>query len=114
FLDDIGLGEAGIAPLWTISDQQSARQAVTDYLEETVQRLAKEGVTARSRWVEGPPAEMITATAGEERADLIVMATHGRSGLSKLWLGSVANRVIQRTDLPVLLIRAQEERARAR
>jgi nucleotide-binding universal stress UspA family protein len=46
--------------------------------------------------------------ANRERFDLIAMATHGRSGLARLLAGSVASRVLERTDLPVLLVRPPE------
>jgi nucleotide-binding universal stress UspA family protein len=43
-----------------------------------------------------------------EHADLIVMSTHGRGGLQRLWLGSVAIKVVRGTTLPVLLVREKE------
>ena len=46
--------------------------------------------------------------ADVEQADMIVMTTHGRSGLSRLWLGSVAAKVAQGAQVPVLLVRPQE------
>lgn len=55
----------------------------------------------------GAPAEELAAYASKSEADLIVMATHGRSGLSKLFLGSVADRLISLSSVPVLLVRAK-------
>ena len=52
----------------------------------------------------------ILDSAAETGADLIIMATHGRSGLQRFWLGSVALKVVQRARTPVLLVRAQEAR----
>ncbi|HEX9565768.1 MAG TPA: universal stress protein [Gemmatimonadaceae bacterium] len=57
---------------------------------------------------EGPVADSIVAQAVEGSADLIVMTTHGRSGLGRLWLGSVADRVIRSSTVPVLLVRLGE------
>ena len=114
YLDDIGLGESGVVPLWTITDQQTVRDHAAAYLKEVATRLAEGGLRVRTRWVDGPPAEMITTIAQEENADLIVMSTHGRSGFSRLWLGSVATKIIRHTSLPVLLIRAQQELATGR
>ncbi len=114
FFDTISLGASGMVPQWTGTDQQRVRQSVAAYLETTAQRVATGRVPVRTRVIDGPPATMIAATATEEHADLIVMATHGRSGLSRLWLGSVATRVLQNTDLPVLLLPAEETRERGR
>ena len=114
FLADLSLGAGGMMPLWTGNDQQRVRESVAAYLETTAQRVATGGVPVRTLVIDGPPATMIAATATEEHADLIVMATHGRSGLSRLWLGSVATRVLQNTDLPVLLLPAEEPRERGR
>jgi nucleotide-binding universal stress UspA family protein len=55
--------------------------------------------------VQGAPAEMIRARAYEVGADLIVMTTHGRTGLSRAWLGSVADAVVRRSAIPVLMLR---------
>ena len=59
---------------------------------------------ATSVWY-GPPVESIADAARYRSADLIVMTTHGRSGLSRLLLGSVAEAVLRATTTPVLLLR---------
>ncbi len=56
----------------------------------------------------GDPAEEILKAGAQDRVDMIVMTTHGRSGLKRLWLGSVAVKVVRGTTLPVLLVRAKE------
>jgi universal stress protein A len=55
---------------------------------------------------EGDPAEMILRVAEEVHADLIVMGTHGRTGLSRLLMGSVAEQVVRRAPCPVLTMKA--------
>ena len=67
---------------------------------------------ARPRVVEGTPAETILRLSEEESVDLIVMTTHGRRGLSRFLMGSVAYRVVCGSGKPVLLIRSRvlEER----
>jgi len=50
-----------------------------------------------------PPYQAITATAADRGCDLIVMASHGRSGLSAVVLGSVTNKVLTHTKIPVLV-----------
>jgi nucleotide-binding universal stress UspA family protein len=53
----------------------------------------------------GDPAEAIVQTAEEERADLIVMGTHGRTGLTRLLMGSVAEAVVRKAKCPVLTVK---------
>lgn len=72
------------------------------YIEE----LAKtEGVDVRKWIIEGQPAKEILKLAEEEWVDLIVMGTLGRSGIEKFILGSVADKVIRGSRIPVLVVR---------
>jgi nucleotide-binding universal stress UspA family protein len=73
------------------------------------ERLRANRFNVRTRVVEGIPADQIIYVAQTEHADLIVMATHGRTGLRQIWLGSVASKVVHRSELPVLLVRAYQE-----
>lgn len=78
------------------------------YLEATASRLAMDGMVGvkTSVWY-GPPAPAIVEAAQAHRADLIVMSSHGRSGLGRLILGSVAESVLRGTTTPILLLRDQ-------
>jgi nucleotide-binding universal stress UspA family protein len=87
----------------TLHDMDLAR----DYLTDAAMRLKQTGVEVETTGLDGDPAAAIIAYA-EAHAGLIVMATHGRSGLQRLWLGSVAMKVVQGATLPVLLVRARE------
>jgi nucleotide-binding universal stress UspA family protein len=62
-------------------------------------------VTLERRMLEGDPAEMIAEAAADANADLIVMGTHGRTGLTRLVMGSVAEEVLRHAPCPVLTIR---------
>jgi nucleotide-binding universal stress UspA family protein len=75
------------------------------YLSEIERRLSKKGLRVRTRVTLGSPAEEILAAARSTSADLIAMATHGRSGVARVLLGSVAESVLRAAPLPVLLIR---------
>ena len=79
------------------------------YLEGVAQRLRADRFDVQTRVVEGIPADQIIYVAQTEHADLIVMATHGRTGLRQIWLGSVATKVVHSAELPVLLVRAYQE-----
>lgn len=86
------------------------RQQEEEYLQSAANRIAERaGLQARTELLSGP-AEMALATyAREMDVDLVVMTTHGRSGLSRMWLGSVADGVIRRSQVPVLLLRPSHE-----
>ena len=62
-------------------------------------------MTVRHRLAEGNPADEILKAAGDLPADLIVMGTHGRRGLSRMVLGSVAEAVMRKAASPVLTVR---------
>ncbi len=66
---------------------------------------AKEGLDVKKWVVEGHPAEGILKLANEQSVDLIVMSTLGRSGIEKFLLGSVADKVIRHSRIPVLVVR---------
>jgi len=71
--------------------------------------LEAEGIAARTHVVEGETAETILKYAKEADISMICMSTHGRSGLGRTILGSVADEVLRNSHLPVLLIRPQPE-----
>ena len=73
-------------------------------LDERLAGLATKGVAGRQIHADGRPDELILKLAQEESADLIVMGTHGRSGLSRLLLGSVAERVLRQASCPVMTV----------
>jgi nucleotide-binding universal stress UspA family protein len=98
---------AGVIPPWTAGEFQAQTEQLAAYLVEKARELEAGGQVVRAKLVKGSPDEAILHAGDEEHADLIVMATHGRSGLQRLWLGSVARKVTQGTRLPVLLVRAQ-------
>jgi len=79
------------------------------YLQTMQQQSQKGGYKAFARLTEGDAAKQILEIAEHSSVDLIAMATHGRSGMARWALGSVAERVIQGSTLPVLLVRGQTD-----
>ena len=94
-----------------ITDPISSYEALATEAAKKV--LDRAGETAKSQGVDCTlihvtdkrPAEGIVATAAEVGADLIVMASHGRRGVSRLLLGSQANEVVTHSKVPVLIVR---------
>lgn len=79
--------------------------ASNDYLAGVQERLEKSGFRVRSVVRAGGAAQTIIDLAGEIHADLIALATHGRGGLPRLVLGSVAEKILRSTPVPVLAVR---------
>jgi nucleotide-binding universal stress UspA family protein len=82
------------------------------YLKKIVARLEAGGLTARAVALEGRSAETILQHLREAGASLLCMATHGRSGLARILLGSVAEEVVRKAPCPVLLRRSVGKVAR--
>ena len=90
-----------------IDAQVTAIREAEEYLAAVIRRLADKGVRRVETHVwYGPPAAAIVEAAAVQKADLIVMSTHGRSGLGRLVLGSVAESVLRGTTVPILIVRA--------
>jgi len=78
------------------------------YLAKVESRLSSEGITVKKVSVEANrPADTITEYAQKNGIELIIMGTHGYTGLKKLMLGSVASGVLNQSTVPVLLIRPE-------
>ncbi|HSE94887.1 MAG TPA: universal stress protein [Methylomirabilota bacterium] len=81
------------------------RQWAKDTLDDRATEIHGTGVTARGAVVDGVAHEAIVAEAERLGAEMIVMGTHGRGGLARFLLGSVADRVIRLAPCPVLTVR---------
>jgi nucleotide-binding universal stress UspA family protein len=92
-----------------VEAQVAVVREAEDYLAAVAARIRKAGATnvETSVWY-GPPAEAIVEAAELPGVELIVMTTHGRSGLGRLVLGSVAETVLRATTIPILLLRDRE------
>src|SRR6185295_15462093 len=84
--------------------QKKEREEAQSYIHEIVRRFHTKGAKVHGRVADGSPAEVILETARSEGATLIAMATHGRSGLLRWMLGSVAEKVARAADIPLLLL----------
>jgi nucleotide-binding universal stress UspA family protein len=88
-------------------DCERLKRESESYLTGLERTFRQKNIETEKRIVQGPVVKMIIETAANESADLIAMASHGRSGLSRTFYGSVAAGVLQRVDRPLLLIRSE-------
>lgn len=77
-------------------------------LEETKQEMLRRGARVRTELLEGTPYRVVLDWAKEWKADLIVIGTHGHTGLTHALLGSVTERVVRMSECPVLTIRTPD------
>jgi nucleotide-binding universal stress UspA family protein len=92
---------------------EQRRKAAEQPLERLVASLASHGVAATWQQRFGIPSQQLNAAAGELHADLIVVGTHGRTGLAHILLGSTAERAVRGAPCPVLTVRALPARREA-
>ena len=95
----------GLAALPLPEYETQVRQEVERRLDQVAAKQVPEGVALRAIVGRGDAASEIGRIAGEERADLVVIATHGWTGWRHLVFGSVAERVLREATCPVLTIR---------
>lgn len=101
-IPDIGLfPEEGV--------EGTLRTHLSRELEAMAHRFSTHGVDVVTHLVDGLPHRAIVEHAKKLDAQLVVMGTHGRSGLTHLFLGSVAEKVVRESGVPVCTVRAPEE-----
>ncbi len=100
-------GEGYVSPKMYEDIAASTRAWAQKQLDKLLVKARQAGVRAKGFVLEGSAHEQIVRFARSKRADLLVMGTHGRSGLAKLFLGSVAGRVVAAAPCPVLTVRGK-------
>ncbi|MBE0584929.1 MAG: universal stress protein [Desulfofustis sp.] len=103
-------GEGSITIPYTEDELEKFKDEAMAYLERVSKRLdnAKVAVACKVA-VNENPAEAILEAKDEVKATLIAMATHGRGGLSRFAIGSVADKVMRSSEVPVLMVRSSEK-----
>jgi len=99
----IGPGEVGPHVLSELIGQQ--KEYHRGIAERAAARLARAGLKVTARATYGDPRTILEETARSERVDLMVVGSHGRSGIKKLLLGSVAGHVVMHAPCPVLVVK---------
>lgn len=87
---------------------EAERTETEQYLEGVAERLRADGLQVTTEHTEGHPSDVIIERATALKADLIAMTTHGRGGIARALLGSVADEVIRKAPCPMLLVRMNE------
>jgi nucleotide-binding universal stress UspA family protein len=98
-------GDGYVSPQTYNEIERSARLAGQKRLDALATRARKTGVRAKSLLVSGAPHVEIVRAARAKAVDMIIMGTHGRGGFARLFLGSVAGRVVATAPCPVLTVR---------
>lgn len=94
------------APVYDKSFDDAQREALQAALQGYAERLQAElGITPKTAVFEGDPAAVLSDEAVRRGASLIVMTTHGRGGFTRAWLGSVADELLRRSQVPLLIVR---------
>ncbi len=101
-------GDGYISPKVYDEIAASSKAWAQKELDRRVKKAKGAGVRARALLLDGVPHEQIIRAAKSRRADLLVLGTHGRSGLAKLFIGSVAGRVVSGAPCPVLTVRGKK------
>jgi len=100
-------GEGYVSPKMYEDLAASTRAWARKQLDKLMVKAKKSGVRGNGVLAEGAAHEQIARIAKTKRADLVVMGTHGRSGFAKLFLGSVAGRVVAAAPCPVLTVKGR-------
>ncbi|HSH46878.1 MAG TPA: universal stress protein [Longimicrobiales bacterium] len=104
----IGVGtlEGIYEPLWSV-EKGEGQQAYLDRVAGEIREA--EGIAVQAVVVDGLASDALVAHAREAGASLLVMATHGRGGLSRAWLGSTTDQVLRHSTTPMVVVRGPEE-----
>ncbi|UCB42238.1 MAG: universal stress protein [Dehalococcoidales bacterium] len=101
-----GGAETRISPEEREHLEKDSVGVATTYLEEKARLLRDKGVMVETTVLFGNVLEQLVEYTKNNSVDLIIIATHGRSGVSRLFLGSVAERLFRQAPVPVLMVRA--------
>jgi nucleotide-binding universal stress UspA family protein len=101
------IGDGYMSPKVFEDVQRASHQQGQKQLDRVLARARKAGARARGLLLEGMPSSEITRAAKAQHAGVIVMGTHGRTGFSRLLLGSVAERVVGTAHCPVMTVRGR-------
>lgn len=100
------ISDSPIDPNLAAARESEGKKIAEDYLGAISDRLDTPGLTITTKAIVGQVAESLVDYCVEEEVDLIIIATHGRSGVTRWVRGSVADKILRSSKIPVLMIRA--------
>ena len=86
--------------------EDDSMELARSYLKQTVKQLKDKGITAQAKVIQGHVVDKLVDYADKKKVDLIIIASHGRSGVIRWVWGSVADRILRCSSIPVLIVRA--------
>ncbi len=98
-----------MVPYFDAEEVERRREEADTYLQSVTDEFREKGIATRKVVVQGPIVRSILDIAERENVDLIAMASHGRTGLARVFYGSVAAGVLHQADRPLLIIRASSQ-----
>ena len=97
---------------YTVKDLENMNlKRAQEYLSLAAETLRNQGISARTEVIYGFPAESILGYAERNKVDLIIISTHGRSGISRWAFGNVANKIASNSQIPLLLVTPRDCRS---
>jgi nucleotide-binding universal stress UspA family protein len=103
------MGPEGIPVMVHQDDLEQRSNQARAYLDARAGEFREKGINVKADVLHGPVVEAIIDVAEREKVDLIAIASHGRSGLSQVFYGSVAAGVLNRVNRPLLVIRSLDD-----
>lgn len=88
---------------WYRDAQAKREEEAKEYITKIADKMKKEGLKAKGVVVKGRAADELLEYAKNNNVDIIIMSTHGRSGVSRWAVGSVADKIVRHSSIPVLL-----------
>ncbi|WP_248896913.1 universal stress protein [Haloplanus halobius] len=102
---DVGFGSIEAAPSTFDRLRQKSQERTEQVLEEARKRAEERGVSVETETVVGMPSRAIVEWAEDNDIDGIIIGSHGREGVTRVLLGSVAETVVRRSPVPVTVVR---------
>jgi nucleotide-binding universal stress UspA family protein len=104
----VGMSPYNMGTVFITGEIERRTREAKEYLDALQGTLRKTNIEARTQVEYGPVVATILDVADQHNVDLIALASHGRTGLARVFYGSVAAGILNRADRPLLVIRAQE------
>ncbi len=109
--EQIGTGDTDLKNIQETKEQKKAE--AKEYLSKIAEHIKHEGTSIHSEVLVGKVAETLVDYTDPSDIDLIIMASRGRTGITRWVMGSVADKVFRSTSVPVFMVRATEDKGEA-